>query len=295
MVIEYIDIENNNEMEAIMRTILLTLMTATLIFAAGCEVDRTIYIHEPLPAPTGVTSITGDNEVYILWYPIESERLDCYLVYRNTSGPNETFYLQEVVSYNRTSWTDTDVENGETYFYCMAACDVDGIETRLSDYTYDTPRPEGFDISIYDSNTPEFDHISGYDLYYQERLPFDDDYCDFYLSYDDFRDTYSLNLRHDLYYIQDFGYADTFDDIGYAPEDGWSAFSDIEAIEGHMYILKLWHFEEWHYARIWVTELQTNPPRMRFSWAYQVAAENRELKIAPYIIDYEVATERTVD
>jgi hypothetical protein len=88
-------------------------------------------------------------------------------------------------------------------------------------------------------------------------------------------------VRHDDYYIQDLGYALDFDDVGYAPPDGWSSFYDLEAIEKHIYMLKLWHSEEWHYAKIWITHLSEANLSMEFSWAYQIDPDNRELAIRP--------------
>jgi len=270
--------------EVLMRKIIGFILTALILILVGCNVEKTVYVRNlPVP-PSGLASITGDWVVYLFWYPVLDDDIESYAIYRNSSGPDHYFELQATISANHSSWIDHDVVNGDTYYYTVSACDRFGYESELSDYTFDTPRPEGFDVTIYDYHSSDYYYFTGYDLFEQERVPYNDNDCDIYLDYDSFYDAFYINVRHDDYYIQDFGYADDFDDVGYAPEYGWSGFLSVEAIEGHMYILKLWHYEQWHYARIWVTDLNADPSSMEFSWAYQVDPENRELKIRPDIV-----------
>lgn len=266
-----------------MRKVTGLILIASIVVLAGCNVEKTVYINEPPVAPSGLTSITGDEAVYLLWYPVLDDDVDSYLIYRNATGPTGLFELQATVSASYASWTDNYVYNCTTYYYRVSSYDIYGNESDLSDYTYDTPRPEGYDVVIYDYHDSYHYDLTGYDLYLQERVAYNDPDCDIYLDYDTFYDAFFINVRHDDYYIQDFGYAEDFDDIGYAPLYGWSGFNSVEAIEGHMYILKLWHFEEWHYARIWITALSIAYGSMQFSWAYQDDPDNRELKIRPDI------------
>ncbi|MCD6163062.1 MAG: hypothetical protein J7K40_11705 [candidate division Zixibacteria bacterium] len=262
-----------------MKKLMGIMIVLVAMIIVGCE-ENTSYV-DPVPAaPTGLTSITADEAIYLAWYAVGELDIKTYAIYRNTNGPDNTFYFQNEVSSNYTSWIDNAVDNGETYYYAVTAIDEDGQESELSDYTYDTPRPEGANAVIYAYDENSYYDYTGFDLYAGERVPYDDyTNCDIYLSY--YNNSFYIYVRHDDYYIQDFGYADGFDDVSYAPDDGWSDFNSVEAIDGHMYMLKLWHFDEWHYARIWITDFDNNPDAMEFYWAYQIDEDNRELKIRP--------------
>ncbi|RKX18069.1 MAG: hypothetical protein DRP26_05900 [Candidatus Zixiibacteriota bacterium] len=269
--------------EALVRKLVILGLLAGLIFVAGCEKTTTeyVYLDEYPPPPSGITSVTADEAVYMYWHPVEVDDIDGYLVYRNTSETG-TFTLKADISHPDTDWVDTEVINGNTYYYRLSAYDESGNESDLSEaFAMDTPRPEGFDEVIYDYYYEP--NYSGFDLYLGEVVRWDSEDCDIYLDYDVLLDAFFINVRFEDYYIQDFGYADDFDDVGYAPPDGWSGFNSIEAIEGHMYVLKLRHFGEWHYARVWVTDLffDYDVPAMEFAWAYQIDPGNRELKIVP--------------
>ncbi|MCP4580632.1 MAG: hypothetical protein GY839_03385 [candidate division Zixibacteria bacterium] len=258
-------------------------MTVLVLLISGCETEKTVYIDEYPPAPTGLTSISGDESITLLWYPVEVDDIDSYEIWwaPGNVDPDDTdeYDLLDIISYSYSSLIDNDVENGVTYYYRLIAVDESGNHSYMSDYVMDTPRAEGHNVVIYD---PLINFgLSGYDLYFQDRLTWNDTNCDIWLDYNSQYDEFFINVRHDDYYIQDFGYAEDFDDVGYAPSDGWSAFDEVEAIEGHMYILKLNHFDEWHYARIWVTDLNYQDVSMRFSWAYQIDQGNRELAIGP--------------
>jgi hypothetical protein len=269
-------------------------MTVMVLLISGCEKERTVYIDEYPPAPTGVTSISGDESITILWYPVELDDISYYEIWwaPGDENPNDLdeYELLDEVSYTHSSLIDNDVYNGVTYYYRIIAVDDAGHHSYMSEYVMDTPRAEGHNVVLYD---PAYNlGWSGYDLFEQERLPYNDVDCDIWLDYDQGYDEFFINVRHDDYFIQDFGFADDFDEVGYAPSEGWSAFGELEAIEGHMYILKLNHFGEWHYARIWVTDLDYLDRSMRFSWAYQIDPGNRELKIAPKSVKSEI--EQTV-
>lgn len=107
-------------------TALTTLLTAALMtFAAGCggaganggdddDGDQTV-----VPAaPTGLEATPTDGEVSLSWdAPDDAES---YNVYRATESGVET---TDPVAEGRTetSYADTDVENGTTYFYVVTA------------------------------------------------------------------------------------------------------------------------------------------------------------------------------
>jgi hypothetical protein len=273
------------------RLTILGLILAPLLFVACADNNSVNVANYPPAAPTGLTSITGDNSVYLTWYGVEENDVDGYIIYRSTTNPTDGFQRLAEVRYDVLEYTDNSVYNGDTYYYRVKAIDDAGQRSDYSNYAMDTPRPEGHNVVIYDYHDGAYHSYSGFDLYAGQRVPYDSlESCDIFLDYDTQVPGYFITVRHPDYYIQDFGYADNFDEVGYSPESGWSNLGYVEAIEGHIYLLKLWHFDEWHYAKIMVTNLTTNPYSMQFSWAYQTDPGNRELKIRPDMVKH-AATE----
>ncbi|NIP43738.1 MAG: hypothetical protein GWO41_14835, partial [candidate division Zixibacteria bacterium] len=61
---------------------------------------------------------------------------------------------------------DNSADNGDVYYYAITAVGFNGLESELSYETvYDVPRPEGFNIWVYDyfTNSPQsaFDFSTG--------------------------------------------------------------------------------------------------------------------------------------
>lgn len=267
---------------------------AIAITMAACDHRDTTYYpidHQAPPVPTGVTSVTMDEAVLILWDPVQMDPsyddLAAYMVYR--SDDNQRFTHIATVDNDVTEYLDDGLVNGRTYYYAVSSIDYDDNESDLSrESVYDTPRPEGFDERIYTFNDPDYMHISGFDLSREIRLPYDDTRCDFYLEYDDTPgiDASFIWLGNNGARMQDMGYTDSFDDITYAPSSGWSVFSYLEIIPGHSYVIQT---EDNHYAKVRVTQLLFNPTYgMLFDWGYQIDPGNRELKI-------ESPAERAID
>ncbi len=274
-----------------MRSIAAIIVAVALTMISCADNDVIVdhgYDYEPA-APTGLNSITGDGEVYLYWYIVDEPDIEFYHIYRSESGAYGGFHRLATVDYNDDDYIDRNVTNGHTYYYRISAVDYSGQESELSDYVMDTPRPEGHNEVIYDYHESSYYNRSGFDLYAGAYVPYDDVDCDIYLDYDADAGGYFVAVRHDDYYIQDFGYAADFDDVGYSPEYGWSGFRYAEAIEGHVYLLKLNHFNEWHYAKIRINDLRSGPRSMQFSWAYQTDPGNRELKINPTAVKHQPA------
>jgi hypothetical protein len=261
---------------------------AALVFA-GCAVNgdnNNFYPddHQPPPVPTGLTSTTMDQAVLLTWNPIHMDPdyndLAGYRLYR--SNDNYTFRHIATLNPADSEYTDTDLQNGQTYFYAIASFDEHGNESELStENVFDTPRPEGFDVRIYSYLDPAYSHLSGFDLPDQSRLPWSSPACDFFMEYDTTRtvQAFFIWLGHNGYRIQDMGYTNSFDDITFAPTTGWSQFDYVEAIAGHTYVLLT---TDNHYAKVRVTSLSYDPTFiLTFDWGYQVAVGNRELKITP--------------
>ena len=72
--------------------------------------------------------------------------------------------------------------------------------------------------------------------------------------------------------IQDMGYTESFDDIGWAPTDGWSENGWAELIEGHTYVI--WD-DDLFFAKIRVEVKGSSSIAIR--WAFQLDNGNPEL------------------
>jgi hypothetical protein len=265
-------------------TLMFISLISLMLTLTACDNRTTSYYdddHNPPPVPSGLTSITGDEVIWLEWDPIIGiGDLDGYNIYR--SMDNYTFFHIATVNWNDVDYTDDEVINGQTYYYGISAFDYDGNESEISfEYStvFDTPRPEGFDEIIYDFHNPNHVLHSGFDLSQEEQLPFDHYNTDFFLEFDNNPGIYAyyIWLGDNGAAIQDMGYTESFDEITFAPYEGWSQFPYVEAIEGHTYVLRT---EEGNYSKIRITQLNPGMPRyMVFDWGYQIDTGNRELSI----------------
>ena len=169
------------------------------------------------------------------------------------------------------SFTDWTADNGVTYYYAIASYDICGNESELSvDLVYDTPRPEGYSYALWASEYYPSD--GGYDFSEYSAVSWDYPTCDFYFGHDSIG--YYLNAANDYTDIMDYGLVYGFSDIDEAPESGWSIYADVEAIEGHGYVL--WTADN-HFATIVIRDISGE--RLLFDWAYQTDPGNPELKV----------------
>ncbi len=128
----------------------ILLLTILLAGISGCYIDTNESDREPPAIPRGVQTITGDEQVVIEWYPNGEFDLAGYKVWRGRDDVNFNDLLADV-SESTTHYIDTDVRNGETYYYAVSAYDAEGNESELSpENAWDTPRPEGRNITLDD-------------------------------------------------------------------------------------------------------------------------------------------------
>lgn len=243
----------------------ITCLLLGMIFIYGCVTDNT-----PPVVPVGLTSITGDGCVYLYWYPNQESDLAYYSIYR--SEVPDGFYAEIGISTNAI-FVDQDVINGETYYYCVSAYDEDGNESGLSEVVYDTPRPEGKGVVLWDYRT--YPNDAGFDFSGEEVQRYNNTLTDIYFEYDRDYGIHYMNVANNDTRIQDFGYTDHLDDVNYAPQQGWSNLGWVELILGHSYIVETWNN---HYAKFRVTWLGAGS--VKFDWAYQVDEGNPELVIS---------------
>lgn len=265
---------------------IISMISIFALIAVSCDTRNTTgpsVDHEAPPVPTGVTTTTLSQAVIVSWNPIYLDTghndLQGFRVFRGLN--NQDFIRIATIPADETEYFDEGLQNGTTYYYAVSSFDYSGNESELSyDSAYDTPRPEGENY-IYTYTDIDYLDESGFDLSTGTRLPWDHTECDFYLEYDadPIVTAYFLWLGDNGGFIQDMGYTDTFDDITYAPSQGWSNFLYVEAILGHTYVIQTAND---HYAKVRISSEFSTPARgIEFAWGYQVDGGNRELKIDP--------------
>nr|MBN2277728.1 fibronectin type III domain-containing protein [candidate division Zixibacteria bacterium] len=251
-----------------MKRLLTSIIILSAVILTGCDDETVRYIDNTPAVPQGVYSITGDNAVYIYWLPVQDDDLDYYRVWWS---PDDDVY-ELMATTDDEYYIDTDVENGTTYYYAVSAVDRAGQESALSYETvFDTPRPEGTNLFMADFHQMPED--AGYDFSEETTLDYNDDNADVYLEYDDNLETFFLYVTDVTTDIQDVGYTYDFDEIGYAPDGGWSAVGWTEVIEGHTYII--WTRDN-HFAKLRAYNF-VGAAGVQFQWAYQTAEGNPEL------------------
>jgi hypothetical protein len=254
--------------EFVMRKILLSVVGIVLLI--GCYEQPFETDTEPPAVPRGVYSITGDREVVISWYPNAESDLAGYHVYRGLSERGNYF---RIATTRATTVIDRDVVNGRTYYYAISAYDANGNESDLSyDLVFDTPRPEGYGVRLFDfSQNPQF---AGYDFSAYHVQDFRSISTDIFFEYHAPSGGLFINVANVDTDIQDVGYTESLDEVDYAPEQGWSPLGYVECLVGHSYVV--WTADN-HFAKIRITA--ANPSFVEFDWAYQLVEGNRELLV----------------
>ncbi len=250
------------------KSIFYLIITAAFLVLLSCCYEG--FDNEPPAVPRGLHSITGDEEVMLIWYENTEPDLAGYRIYRSLTPSG---YYYEIGQTNLDYFLDFGLLNGQTYYYAIVAFDYDGNESDLSyEIVYDTPRPEGYNEQIFDYY--EYPDYSGWNFSAYSVVAYDHPMCDFFYGYDDINEVPYLYTGRSDTWIQDFGYTESLDEITYAPEYGWSTTGVVEAILGHTYIFWIW---DNHFAKVRLSAI--GPDYVIFDWAYQIDPGNPELVI----------------
>lgn len=89
-------------------------------------------------APSNFAATAGDGFVVLSWNPNTEPDLDGYNLYRSTASGSGYAKLNALL-WGDSSYTDTDVVNGTTYYYVITAVDLSSNESDLSDEAAATP------------------------------------------------------------------------------------------------------------------------------------------------------------
>ena len=279
--------------QAIHRTrwvlILLVLTVGALLTLSGCESDDATSPHVDTQAPavpTGVMSVTGDGVVTVLWNDLDEADLVGYDIYRHEGTDPEygPYYRIGTIGWNE-NWfddfshffDDTDVVNGQTYYYAVLAYDEVGNESNLSYETVpDTPRPQGEGAWVYDRLGP-LAAASGFDFgdLSSTAVAWNDPDADISVEIDGAGVPWVIAADHAL--LQDWGTI-ALEWVDYAPRDGYSNAGRAELIEGHSYIMMISQ-NGVHFAKFEV--MQITSEGVRIDWAYQIDEDNPELSVTP--------------
>ncbi len=242
------------------------------MFLAGCESEHYYYDTTPPSPPTDIKTFTGDNRIDISWRHSPERDLAGYNIFVSDAYDGEYVLIGNTAD---NYFVDLGAVNGETYYYAISAYDINGNESDLSyDVVYDTPRPEGFNQTIFEYN--QFPDNAGYSFRNYLVVPYNDDRCD--LFFEKYNGKYYLDVWSDSD-IQDMGPTTDIYDISEAPLTGWVPLVEgenvkyAEAVEGHTYVIWTWNN---HFAKVRIKLITSE--RIVFDWAYQVAEGNPELK-----------------
>ncbi len=250
-----------------------------LPLVAGCDDNHSNPVvaeadTTPFP-PDGVFSVTGDGVVSIYWNANWEDDLAGYRVWRSATFPGPYTQIGSDLPASQTYYDDTDVVNGETWFYAVTAFDRAGHESDLSEENvFDTPRPEGFNLVLVElGQDPSH---AGYDFSSLSGVPQSAALGTTDIYYEVSGGVNYIVCADPMVDIQDYGLIDLVG-VDWAPvNDGWAPSKQAEAIVGHSYILRIRNSQgDFNMAKIQVMEV--TPTSVTLDWAYQAVLNSQEL------------------
>lgn len=100
------------------------------LFGRVAPRSEPVTIHIPDPTPLEVPQVTdgevGDLSITIRWSPPTDDRARAVGVRRRTDPESNVGMTERILSLGTTSYTDHDVEGGETYYYSLVSVDGSG-------------------------------------------------------------------------------------------------------------------------------------------------------------------------
>ena len=257
------------------------LLLPALLLTGGCDdCDDTIVIVDngPPSVPEGLYSVTGDTYCTLYWNENPEPDIAGYGIYWHDEEYGNYTRITNVPAgqtYYDIDFYALGYDNGTTLYFAVDAYDTDGNRSEDLSYetVFDTPRPEGYDLVLYDYLGPSA-NLSGYDFSSVSgtaRL-YSDPATDVYFGTSNGVNLLYASAGVDL---QDYGYIDLID-VDWAPSGGWSPTHQAEMIVGHSYLLRISDKIGGHnYAKIYVVNV--TPSSVTLDWAYQEVVDLPEL------------------
>ena len=121
-----------------MSTIRSDFQTAAVnnkIYAIGGSVEEYTPVSSQPDTPTTLTAAAGDKQVSLSWSPVTGAA--GYNIYRSTTSGGS--YSKIATGVTTTTYTDTGLTNGVTYYYYVKAVDSSGMEGQPSNEASATP------------------------------------------------------------------------------------------------------------------------------------------------------------
>lgn len=266
--------------------VLAAFLIASFTFVSSCEEKETIvYVPREVPAdcppsaPRGVYAVNLDGYVMICWYPNYEDDVVGYDIWKNDSLYGVYNYIGSVDREDPDPYEycfEHDTPYNQQYFYAVSAYDESNYMSELSyEEVTATPRPEGF-LRLRDMDT--YPDSSGYDFSSLNNIRQRWDASDTDIWFDGGAVNMFFTSMPTVL-IQDYGYTYWLDDINYAPIEGFSPTGSVEAIQYHMYMLKIGEPDGTHYVKLWIEDVGST--YVDFWWAYQTDPYNRDLMPGP--------------
>ena len=103
--------------------------TVTAVNAAGVSTNRVLAVIAPPAAPLSLTAVAGDSQIVLAWSSVANAT--GYYLYSGTSSSNENVIV--LANYSGTSYTNTGLANGTTYYYYVTATNAGGVSPKSSE------------------------------------------------------------------------------------------------------------------------------------------------------------------
>lgn len=250
----------------------LTIVLFLALSAGACDDDDDDDLMGGAPeAPRNLVSFTGDNEVILAWErpggDVESHNVYAFI--------SETGSFEVIGVTTSTAFLDNDVVNGQTYRYRVTAVDSDGDESEFSNETFDTPRPDAFNVLV--TSTQADPTQAGFDL--TQDLVVDATSPSATFRFDEAGGVariVPLNGAEvvNVGFVDALGTGCSGECLNFAPESGYFP-EPVQAFVGNAYVFRIPRAGDRFFGAIRIAHIA--PGVLVFDWAFQTAPGNREL------------------
>jgi hypothetical protein len=253
------------------RTGALGLVFAVAALLAACDGDDDFSDGDRPNPPQNLASFTGDAEVILVWDPPAGDvDANSYNVYAFIPERDDFEVIGITTS---TAFLDNDVVNGVTYRYRVTAVDNDNDESDFSDETFDTPRPDDFNVLLESVQADPAE--AAFDLTTASVVDASSPNATF--RFEEIAGAFQIVPANGAE-VQDIGFVNLLGDVNFAPESGY--FPEArQAFVGDAYVFRIPRGSQRFFGVIRVSHLA--PGILVFDWAFQTDEGNRELLRKP--------------